>query len=73
MRFIYHHDDVIHHDGKALTYAEFKELYPDFPLVEGQYFQYENEEFNLINPENGFNIIQKPEDFQNIIDAIGKL
>lgn len=69
--FKYHPDNVIYRNGTYVsTFAEFKELNPDFPIVEGQFFEYSSNGFVAIN-EEGHNIEAAPD--VTLIEAINNL
>lgn len=72
MRFCYHPDNLIYNDfGKVSTYTEFMLTHPDFPLVEGQYFDYKDGLYNSINNE-GHNVLQEaPQDLIMAINNLG--
>ncbi len=73
MRFCYHPDNVIYNTkGYMCTYADFIEEYPNVPLIEGEYFDYNSPTFVTINNE-GHNLIQNPQDHQALIDNIESL
>ena len=73
MKFIYHPDDQVYVNSQYVgTYAEFIVLHPDFPITEGQFFQWSNGVLALINNE-GHNIPQDPLDFEPLIQAIESL
>ncbi len=73
MKFIYHPDGVIYNTkGYMCTYAEFVAAYPDCPLVEGEYFEYNSPIYNSID-NAGHNFSQDPKQYQAIIDNIESL
>lgn len=73
MRFCYHPDNVIYTpNGYLSTYTTFMELNPQFPLIEGEFFDYNNGTLNLINSE-GHNIPQDIEGYACLIEAINAL
>lgn len=71
--FKYHPDNVIYRNGfYHATYAEFMAQNPMFPLVEGQYFEYGQDKFALIN-EHGHHINVSTDDYTTLITAINNL
>lgn len=70
MKFIYHPDGVIYNtNGYMCTYTDFIAEYPNVPLIEGEYFEYNSPSFVTINSE-GHNFPQDPKDYQTLIDNI---
>lgn len=70
MRFIYHPDNTIYVNNIIYSFDVFISQYPNFPLIEGEFFSYIDGTYHDINSE-GHNIPETPE--KNLIDAIGKL
>lgn len=71
--FKYHPDNTIYRNGGYVcTFSEFKELHPDFPIEEGQYFEYSESKFVLIN-ERGHDVSVNSDNYSSLITAINNL
>ncbi len=69
--FKYHPDNVIYmNNALTHTYAEFITSYPDFPMIEGQFFEYREDGLDLINNQ-GHHFPQDLSTFEPLIKAIG--
>ena len=69
--FKYHPDNVIYMNNKCThTYAEFIASYPNFPITEGQFFEYRDDGLDLINNQ-GHHFSQDLSLFGSLIAAIG--
>jgi hypothetical protein len=75
--FKYHPDNVICRNGVCgIPYAEFMENHPDFPLVEGEFFEYRYDAFEIIKiiGNTYIGIIQNDlQPYKNLINAINDL
>jgi hypothetical protein len=68
--FKYHPDNVIYLNGAYhSTFAEFIEVNPDFPIVEGVFFELKEQSVELIDI-NGCHTSGNINDFNNVIGAI---
>jgi hypothetical protein len=71
--FKYHPDNTIYRNGDYVaTFAKFKELNPNFPITEGQFFEYSNDKFVLIN-DAGHDVDANSADYTTLIEAINNL
>lgn len=53
--FKYHPDNVILYNGKVIPFNKFTEENPDFPITEGEFFEFrDNGELDLIINNNHF-------------------
>lgn len=66
-------DNTIYRNGNYIgTYEEFMADNPNFPLAEGEYFEYGQEKFVRIN-EHGHDIVAGGAKYQPLINAINNL
>lgn len=66
-------DNQIYRNGHYFsTFQEFMSSHPDFPLKEGEYFEYSHDAFSVINDE-GHHLIGGGAKHQNLIRAINEL
>lgn len=71
--FKYHPDNTIYRNGSYIsTYAEFMADNPNFPLKEGDFFEYGEEKFVCIN-EHGHDVVAGGAKYQTLINAIHNL
>ncbi len=71
--FKYHPDNDIYRNGVFVaTYAEFMSANPEFPLIEGEFVEYGEEEFTRIN-EHGHHLPAGGARYQPLINAINNL
>ncbi len=72
-KFKYHNDLIMRNDRRFTPFAKFMILNPNFPIQEGQFFEYrENGELdNIINGNH--HKIENLEDYQTLIEAIDSL
>ncbi len=71
--FKYNQDEQILRNGSYLsTYTEFMTANPEFPLVQGEWFEYGSEKFVRIN-EHGHDVVAGGSRYQALIQAIEAL
>jgi hypothetical protein len=71
--FKYMMPDQIYRNGEyAGSLEEFMAAHPDYQIVEGQFFEYGQDKFVLIN-EHGHDVAADAEEYQPLIDAINNL
>ena len=71
--FKYHPDNTIYRNDKYWgTYEKFKAENPDFPIIEGEFFEYGEEEFTRINI-HGHHLPSGGAKYQALIQAINNL
>lgn len=71
--FKYHPDNVIYMNNTYKhTYVEFIALYPDFPIIEGHFFEYGDNKLDSIDSQ-GHHLTQDLSLFEPLIVAIGDI
>lgn len=67
-------DNTIYRKGSYVgTYAEFMDLHPNFPLVEGDFFEYSADGLDLINLAGHHSAVDDLALYKNLITAINNL
>ena len=71
--FKYHPDNTIYRDGKYLsTFAEFVKYNPNFPITEGDFFEYSDDKFVTINSQ-GHDVVVNRANYSTVMNKIDNL
>lgn len=71
--FKYNPDEqILRNESFVSSYADFMTARPDFPLIQGEWFEYGEEEFTRIN-EHGHHLPAGGARYQPLIQAITNL